>query len=141
MEKQTDDQVAISAVQETQDRFPNFRVCSFDKGYHSPSNQKELAELLDMVVLPKKGKQGKKDRERELSEEFVAARKKHSAVESGINALEVHGLDKCPDHGMEGFKRYISMAVLARNLQKLGAEIQKRDREEEKQIEGRRRKK
>jgi transposase, IS5 family len=141
MEKQTDDQVAVSAVKETQARFPNFNICSFDKGYHSPSNQKDLAEILEMVVLPKKGKRGKAEKEREESEEFVSARKKHSAVESAINALEVHGLDKCPDKGIEGLKRYTSMAILARNFQKLGAEVQKREREEAKEKERRQRKK
>lgn len=141
MENQSDDQVAVSAVQETQTRFSNFNVCSFDKGYHSPANQNQLAELLDMVVLPKKGKRGKSDQEPEQAEEFVAARRQHSAVESAINALEVHGLDKCPDHGIEGFKRYIAMAILARNLQKLGADLQKRDRKEAKEKERRQRKK
>jgi transposase, IS5 family len=52
MEKQTDDQVAVSAVKETQARFPNFNICSFDKGYHSPSNQKDLAEILEMGLPP-----------------------------------------------------------------------------------------
>jgi IS5 family transposase len=46
---------------------------------------------------------------------------KHSAVESAINALEVHGLDRCPDHGIEGFKRYVALSVVARNLQRIGA--------------------
>ncbi len=141
MEKQTDDQVAVSAVQETQDRFSHFSVCSFDKGYHSPSNQQKLTELLELVVLPKKGKLGKADKEREQSEEFASARQKHSAVESAINALEVHGLDKCPDHGIERFKRYTSMAILARNVQKLGAELLIRDREEAKNKERRRKRK
>ncbi|NHN39610.1 ISNCY family transposase [Pseudomaricurvus alcaniphilus] len=141
MENQSDNQVAVSAVQETQARFSNFNVCSFDKGYHSPANQNQLAELLNMVVLPKKGKRGKSDQEREQAEEFVAARRKHSAVESAINALEVHGLDRCPDRGIEGFKRYTAMAILARNLQKLGADLQKRDREEAKKQERQRRKK
>jgi hypothetical protein len=48
-------------------------------------------------------------------------------VESAINALEVHGLDKCPDHGIEGFERYVGLAVLSRNTQKLGAEIRKQE--------------
>jgi hypothetical protein len=42
-------------------------------------------------------------------------------VESAINALENHGLDRCLDHGIDGFKRYVSLAVLARNIQILGA--------------------
>ena len=33
---------------------------------------------------------------------------------------EVHGLDKCLDHGIEAFERYVGLAVLSRNIQKLG---------------------
>ena len=72
----------------------------------------------------------------EHAEDFIRARRKHSAVESAINALENHALDRCPDHGLFGFKRYVSLAVLARNIQILGAKIQakelKRQRREEK---------
>ena len=52
---------------------------------------------------------------------FVKARRAHSAVESAINGLEVHGLDVCPDHGIEGFKRYVALAVVARNIHRIGA--------------------
>ncbi len=45
----------------------------------------------------------------------------HSAVESAINALEVHGLDLCRDHGIVGFKRYVAWAVVARNIHRIGA--------------------
>lgn len=40
---------------------------------------------------------------------------------------EVHGLDKCLDHGIDAFERYVGLAALSRNLQKLGTI--KRDRE------------
>jgi len=132
MEKQTDDQIAIDLIAETQARFPNLRVCSFDKGFHSPTNQVELAKRLDRVVLPKKGRCNKTEQERENSKEFKTGRRQHSAVESGINALEVHGLDRCLDHGLHGFKRYVALAVVARNIQKLGAELQKKLRQQEK---------
>ncbi len=52
----------------------------------------------------------------------------HSAVESDINALEVHGLDKCPDEGLIGFKRYVALAVLGSNLHRLGKLLQEQDR-------------
>ena len=52
----------------------------------------------------------------------------HAAVESAINALEVHGLDRCPDHGLDGFRRYVSLAVVARNIQILGAILRKQER-------------
>ena len=132
MEKQSDDQIAIELITETQVRYPTLRVCSFDKGFHSPSNQVELAKRLDRVVLPKKGRCNKAEQERENSEAFKTSRRQHSAVESGINALEVHGLDRCPDHGLHGFKRYVALAVVARNIQKLGAELQQKLRQQEK---------
>ncbi len=129
MEKQTDDQIAVAIIKETQAQFPSFKACSFDKGFHSPANQTGLKPLLDQVTLPKKGKLSASDELRESSDVFVAARKAHSGVESAINALEVHGLDKCLDHGIDGFKRYAALAVVSRNIQKIG-QI-KRDKERE----------
>jgi len=107
MDKQTDDKVAVDMVRTTQTLFPQFNACSFDKGFHSPHNQRELKDTLDHVVLPKKGKLSKADKEREYADAFVEARQQHSAVESAINALQVHGLDRCLDHGMDGFERYL----------------------------------
>ncbi len=76
---------------------------------------------MEKVVLPKKGGLSKEDRERQSAPEFIQARKQHAAVESSINALEVHGLDFCPDYGIDKFKRYVALAVVARNIQQLGA--------------------
>jgi transposase, IS5 family len=121
MQKTTDDKVAVPMVKATQALFPGFHACSFDKGFHSPDNQRELRGLIEQVVLPKKGKRTKAEREHEQTREFSQARKQHSAVESAINALEVHGLNICPDHGIDGFERYVALAVLARNIQRLGA--------------------
>jgi hypothetical protein len=132
MEKQTDDQIAIDLIKQTQKKYPALAVCSFDKGFHSPRNQIELAKTLDRVVLPKKGRCNKVEQAREGDAAFRHSRRKHSAVESGINALEVHGLDRCLDHGIDGFKRYVALAVVARNIQKLGAELQKKARQQEK---------
>jgi hypothetical protein len=126
MQQQTDDQVAVQMVSEVKRKFATLDSCSFDKGFHSPQNQRELATRLEHVVLPKKGKLSQKRKQLEHSPEFVEARKKHSAVESAINALENHGLDRCPDHGIAGFKRYVALSVLARNLQILGAAIRRK---------------
>lgn len=126
MQNETDEQVAVSMIKHAQEKFPTLSGCSFDKGFHSPRNQKELLELLNFVVLPKKGKLSQKDKEREHSEKFIKTRYQHAAVESAINALEVHGLDRCPDHGLHGFNRYVSLAILSRNLQLLGVAIKKK---------------
>ena len=132
MQKETDNQIAIDMITETQARYPDFNGCSYDKGFHSPENQIGLAKKLDHLVLPKKGRCNKQEKERESSEAFRTSKRKHSAVESGINALEVHGLDKCLDHGTTGFKRYIALAIVARNVQKLGSELIQKTRKQEK---------
>lgn len=127
MENETDDKIAVLIIDETQSRFPGFKKCSFDKGFHSPYNQKELATRLEKVVLPRKGRLSAINKEIENSEEFKKARRKHSAVESSINALQNHGLDRCPDHGIDGFKRYVALAVVARNIQILGNLLQQKE--------------
>ena len=79
-------------------------------------------------MLPQKGRLSPEEEAFafESSEVFLAARRQHAAVESAINDLEVHGLDRCPDHGIDSFKRYVALAVLARNIQHLGARLKKK---------------
>jgi IS5 family transposase len=127
MEKETDDKIAISMVESAQNKFFNLKGCSFDKGFYSPGNKKVLKNMLDSLVLPKKGKRNKTEYQEETAKEFIQSKRKHSAVESAINGLENHGLDRCPDHGIYGFKRYISLAVLARNLQIIGHDVQQNE--------------
>jgi len=100
MKNESDVQIAVLIINETKERFEYFNSCSFDKGFHSPGNQKKPAEILGKVILPRKGKLSVINREIENSEEFREARRKHSAVASSINALENHGLDRCPDQGL-----------------------------------------
>jgi len=127
MQNETDDKVAVPIIKETIERFDDLSSCSFDKGFYSPSNQEELAKILDKVILPRKGKLSAINQEIENSEEFIQARRKHSAVESSIGALKNHGLERCPDHGLHGFKRYVGMAVVARNIQIIGHIIQQKE--------------
>jgi len=132
MQQQTDDKVAVAMVQEAKDRFENLVGSSFDKGFYSPGNKSELADILDYVILPKKGRLSAKDKQIEHSEEFIESRRKHSAVESSINALENHGLDRCLDHGLHGFERYVALSVLARNIQILGHLLQQKELKQQK---------
>ena len=127
MVNKTDDQVSVPMVTETKTAFPNMTSCSFDKGFHSPENQETLNEHLDVVALKRKGKLSQKAQAIETSDAFKKAHHKHSAVESAINALEVHGLDKCKDHGIDGFKRYVALAVVARNIHRIGTILYQRE--------------
>ncbi|MFH0794654.1 MAG: ISNCY family transposase [bacterium] len=128
MRKQTDEEIAVEMVAAAKAKHPDLKGCSFDKGFHSPGNQERLAAMLERVILPKKGRLSAKDARVEKSEVFVQARRKHSAVESAISAMENHGLDRCLDFGIHGFERYVALAVVARNLQVLGNYLLERER-------------
>jgi hypothetical protein len=56
MQHETDDQVAVPLVADLTARFPTLNSVSFDKGFHSPANQQRLLEMIELPVLPKKGK-------------------------------------------------------------------------------------
>lgn len=127
MRKQSDDKVAVAMAEEAKLRFPDIYSVSYDRGFFTTENRATLQSMLGTVAMPKKGKLSKQDKDIEASEEYIAAKQKHSAVESAINALDVHGLDKCLDHGIVGFERYVALAIVARNLQRLGAIIHKRE--------------
>jgi len=136
MEKQTDDAIAVEMVIESRKRFPELAVASFDKGFHSKANQAELKNHLEQVILPKKGRLNQADKDHEGSDDFKQLRKQHSGVESAINALEQNGLDRCPDHGIKGFKCYVALAVVSRNIKRLGAVIRQQTLEQEQRKRG-----
>ena len=44
--------------------------------------------------------------------------------------LGVHGLDRCSDGGIDGFKRYnIALAIVARDIQRLGAVLREQEQQ------------
>ena len=93
---------------------------SFDRGFSDKKDRELLQLYIPEVVMPKKGRLSKSDKEIENSKRFKELKNKHSAIESNINCLEHHGLNRCPDKGIHGFKRYVGFGVLAYNLHKIG---------------------
>jgi len=103
---------------------------SFDKGFSREEDHQLLELYIPMVVMPKRGKKSEAEAQREGQKTFVALRKQHSAVESDINALEHHGLDRCLDRGLEGYQRYVGYGVLALDLHRIGNRLLQRQRED-----------
>ena len=124
----SDVDAAVPMVEEAQAHHPDLRACSFDRGFHSPSNRERLDGLLDLSVLPRKGRLTQAERERESDGAFAAARRRHPAVESAINALEHRGLGRVRAHGADGFERTVALSVLAANLHRLGRLLRERER-------------
>jgi transposase, IS5 family len=114
-----DKEAVVPFIEKVKTLFPGLSSCSFDKGFWSPENKAALEKIIS-VSLPRPGRLSKEAKEYQSSADFTEAGKKHSAVESCINALENHGLGRCPDCGIKNFERYVSLAVLGRNIQRLG---------------------
>ena len=136
MYNKMDVDIAVEFITNTKKIFPSLSSCSFDKGFHSPSNQEELSKIIT-TIMPIKGKRNKDRARIETSEEFSKLRRKHSAVESAINCLDHHGLDKCRNFSIESFELHIATAIAARNIQKIGEilitkELKKLSRKEKK---------
>lgn len=93
---------------------------SFDRSYYSLPAKTSLEKEYKQVILPKPGKKSQAQQNLEESDEFRAKQKKHSTIEANISQLEHHGLAKCRDKGMQGFKRYVAYGVLAYNLHRMG---------------------
>lgn len=124
----SDVDVAVPMITETQARYPALRLCSFDRGFHSPENRLRLDGLLDHNVLPRKGRLSLEDREREEDETFAAARRQHPAIESAINNLEHRGLNRVLSYGADGFDRMVALSMLAFNIHRIGLLLRRQTR-------------
>ena len=117
-----DREVVVSEMKQVQQRLDGqIRSASFDRGFHSPENQAELAKLVTQPCLPKPGHVQAARQECEATVEFRGARRRHPGVESAIGALQSgNGQDRCRDHTFGGYCRYVGLGVLGRNLHVLG---------------------
>ena len=96
---------------------------SFDKGFTREADRELLSLYVPVVVMPKRGKKNAVETERENEKQFVALRRQHSAVESQINSLEHHGLNRCLDVGLQGYRRYVGYGVMSYNLHVIGRQL------------------
>ena len=101
---------------------------SFDKGFTRAVDRELLRLYVPVVVMPKRGKKSAAETEQESAPKFVALRRAHSAVESEINSLEHHGLNRCLDVGLPGYLRYVGYGVMSYNLHVIGRELLARAR-------------
>jgi hypothetical protein len=117
-----DRDVAVEQTRIVQERLQGrIEEASFDRGFHSPENQEELAKIIKHPCLPKPGAKQSAEQQATASCTFHKARQRHSGVESAIGALQRgNGLKRCRDRSELGFERYVALAVLGRNLHTLG---------------------
>ena len=119
---ESDCDVVVEQTRIVQERLEGcIERASFDRGFHSPSNQLELSQMVPQLCLPKPGPKQSVEQEAQAGPEYFAGVQSHPGVESMIGSLQSgKGLKRCRDLSEVGFERYVSLAVLGRNLQTLG---------------------
>jgi IS5 family transposase len=96
---------------------------SADRGVFSAPNEDEAkCRGIKRVVLPKPGKKSDKRRQYEKQPWFRRVRKWHAGIEGRISVLKrCFDLDRCLNHGEDGFQRWVAWGVIAHNVRKIGS--------------------
>jgi IS5 family transposase len=117
-----DQDLVVPVMRELQERFGGkIKSASFDRAFHTPENQKDLAEIVRTPCIAAKGQEKGRQQQKEGTVAFRKARQHHAGIESAVGALQAgNGLKRCRDRSKQGYERYVALGVLGRNLQTLG---------------------
>jgi len=98
---------------------------SGDRGVHSATNEQIAQERgVKRVILPQPGKKSEARQRHEKQRWFQRGRRWHVGVEGRISVLKRRNeLDRCRDHGIRGFDRWIGWGVIAGNLLVIGRKV------------------
>jgi IS5 family transposase len=98
---------------------------SGDRGVHSPKNERQAQERgVQRVILPQPGRKSAARQQHEKQPWFVRGRKWHVGVEGRISVLKrCSELDRCRDHGEDGFDKWVGWGVITANLRKIGRKV------------------
>ena len=117
-----DQDLVVPVMKKLQKRFGGkIKSASFDRAFHTPANQQELAAIVGTPCIASKGQAKGRQQQKEGTVAFRTARQNHPGVESAIGALQAgNGLKRCRDRSKRGYERYVALGVLGRNLHTLG---------------------
>jgi len=98
---------------------------SADRGVHSQHNEQIAQERgVKRVILPQPGRKSETRKRHEKQRWFQQGRRWHAGVEGRISVLKRRNeLDRCRDHGLQGFARWIGWGVIAANLLVTGRNV------------------
>jgi hypothetical protein len=125
-----DQDLVVPVMKRLQKRFAGkIRSASFDRAFHTPANQKDLADIVKHPCIAAKGQEQGRTQHQKGTVAFRKARQNHPGVESAIGALQAgNGLKRCRDRSKRGYERYVALGILGRNLQTLGKRLLAQDK-------------
>lgn len=120
--EETDESVLCDQTRIARQRHRDeIQEASFDRGFYSEENARELQEIIDQPCLPPRHRNQYAECLKDASIQFSKSRQNHPGIESAIGAIQCgNGLKRCRDKTEQGFERYLGLAILGRNLHILG---------------------
>ena len=124
-----DQDLVVPVIKALQKQFGGkIKSASFDRAFHTPENQKDLAKIVGTPCIASKGEDKGRQQQKEGTVAFRKARQHHPGIESAIGALQAgNGQKRCRDRSKHGYDRYVALGILGRNLQTLGKLLLARD--------------
>jgi transposase, IS5 family len=125
-----DQDLVVPVMKNLQKQFDGkIKSASFDRAFHTPQNQEDLAEIVRTPCIAAKGPEKGRQQQKEGTVAFRKARQNHPGVESVIGALQKgNGLKRSRDRRKRGQERYVALGILGRNLQTLGKLLLAKDK-------------
>jgi IS5 family transposase len=98
---------------------------SADRGVYSAANEDLAREMgVQRIILPKPGYRSEARKQHERQRWFRRGRRYHQGIEGRISLLKRrYGLDRCRDHGEDGFERAVGWGLLAYDLLVIGTAL------------------
>ena len=95
---------------------------SGDRGVYSTENETYARRRgVKRVILPQPGHKTEERRQHESRGWFKRGRRFHAGIEGRISVgKRMYGLDRCLDHGEDGFENWVGWGVIAGNLAVMG---------------------
>lgn len=109
----TDAEVIVEETRQAQKKHHGaIQKASFDRGFYTPENEKQLASIVDQPCVAPRHPQQYAEYLVNASVEFHRQRQHHPGIESAIGALQSgNGLKRCRDRSELGFERYLGLAT------------------------------
>lgn len=110
-------------------------VLAGDRGFFSPDNKRQARQMgVKQFAIPQKGHLTSQQRQREKQRWFKQGQRFRNGIEGRISVVRrTVQLIRCPNHGLDGFERWIDWGIIVANLVVIARKLHNRRRDSKRQ--------
>lgn len=126
-----DESWLLPALREHQRLFHHApHVLAGDRAFFSPANQRRARQAgVKQFAIPQTGRLTTRQRQREKQPWFKEGQRFRNGIEGRISVVRrTVQLTRCPNHGLDGFERWIGWGVIVANLVVIARKLHNRRR-------------